>query len=131
VGLDREPPDQCAGLAIVRPKASSLFALWAELQHMIWWPSGTPIFSRSWSVKIAEHRDIDAALRKALRILPETELFKPIGDLLHRGSALGIIGLTRPHRQVYPTNPQGSRNLFRYAAATDRGYATLGALVRS
>ena len=29
----------------------------------------------------------DVVLGKALRVLPETELLQPVGDLLHRGSA--------------------------------------------
>jgi hypothetical protein len=37
--------------------------------------------------QIAEHREINSVLSKALRVLPETELLKPIRDLLHRGSA--------------------------------------------
>ncbi len=35
-------------------------------------------------------------LGKALRVLPETELLKPLSDLMHRGSAPGIIGPHRP-----------------------------------
>ena len=30
---------------------------------------------------------LDIVLGKALRVLPETELLKPVNDLLHRGSA--------------------------------------------
>jgi hypothetical protein len=38
--------------------------------------------------------------------LPETELLKPVSDLLHRGNAPGLSGLTRPHRRVYPERVQ-------------------------
>ena len=37
--------------------------------------------------QISEHREINSVLGKALRVLPETELLQPVGDLLHRGSA--------------------------------------------
>jgi hypothetical protein len=52
-------------------------------------------------VLISQIRQDDKAnvvLGKALRVLPETELLKPISDLLHRGSAPVVPGLTRPHR---------------------------------
>ena len=42
--------------------------------------------------QIAEHREINSVLGKALRVLTEAKLFEPINDLLHRGSA-GIVGL--------------------------------------
>ena len=48
----------------------------------------------------------DVVLGKALRVLPETELLKPVSDLLHRGNAPGLSGLTRPHRRVYPERVQ-------------------------
>jgi hypothetical protein len=34
--------------------------------------------------------------------LSETELLKPVSDLLHRGSAPGLAGLNPPAPQVYP-----------------------------
>ena len=37
--------------------------------------------------QISEHREINSVLGKLLRVLPEAQLLKPIGDLLHRGSA--------------------------------------------
>jgi hypothetical protein len=37
--------------------------------------------------QISEHREINSVLGKALGVLPEAQLLKPIGDLLHRGSA--------------------------------------------
>jgi hypothetical protein len=37
--------------------------------------------------QIGEDAEVDAVLGKALRVLPETELFEPIRNLLHRGSA--------------------------------------------
>ena len=37
--------------------------------------------------EIGEDEQIDIVLGKALRVLPETELLKPVSDLLHRGSA--------------------------------------------
>jgi hypothetical protein len=42
--------------------------------------------------QIRQDNKADIVLGKALRVLPETELLKPINDLLHRGSA-GIVGL--------------------------------------
>jgi hypothetical protein len=52
--------------------------------------------------EIGQDGKADIVLGKALRVLPETELLKPISDLLHRGSALGLSGFIRPHRRVYP-----------------------------
>jgi hypothetical protein len=37
--------------------------------------------------ELREKNKIDVVLGKALGVLPETELLKPISDLLHRGSA--------------------------------------------
>jgi hypothetical protein len=37
--------------------------------------------------EIGQDGKADIVLGKALRVLPKTELLKPIGDLLHRGSA--------------------------------------------
>ena len=39
--------------------------------------------------ELREKSKIDVVLGKALRVLPETELLKPVSDLLHRGSAPG------------------------------------------
>jgi hypothetical protein len=36
---------------------------------------------------MAEYREINLVLSKALRVLPETELFEPASNLLHRGSS--------------------------------------------
>ena len=52
--------------------------------------------------QVGECRNADPIFGKALRVLPETKLLKPVSDLLHRGSAPGLSGLTRPHRRVYP-----------------------------
>jgi hypothetical protein len=37
--------------------------------------------------EIGQNRKADVVLGKALRVLSETEFLKPVGDLLHRGSA--------------------------------------------
>jgi hypothetical protein len=37
--------------------------------------------------QVGERRNADPIFSKALRVLPETELLKPVSDLLHRGSA--------------------------------------------
>jgi hypothetical protein len=50
--------------------------------------------------EIGQNGKADIVLGKALRVLSETELLKPVSDLLHRGSALGLSGITGPHRQV-------------------------------
>ena len=52
--------------------------------------------------QVRQYRQVDVVLGKALRVLPETELLKPVSDLLHRRSAPRFSGLTGPHRQVYP-----------------------------
>jgi hypothetical protein len=46
--------------------------------------------------EIGQDGKADIVLGKSLRVLPETELLKPVSDLLHRGSAPGIIGLHPP-----------------------------------
>ena len=38
-------------------------------------------------MRLVRTSKIDVVLGKALRVLPETELLKPVSDLLHRGSA--------------------------------------------
>ncbi len=62
--------------------------------------------------QIREDGKADVVLGKALRVLPETELLQPVGDLLHRG----LPGFISPHRPDYPTNPQGSRRTRALAA---------------
>jgi hypothetical protein len=52
--------------------------------------------------QVGECRNADPIFSKAFCILPETELLKPVSDLLHHGSAPGLSGLTRPHRQCIP-----------------------------
>ena len=44
--------------------------------------------------QIRQDDKADVVLGKALRVLPETELLKPVSDLLHRGSAPGLSSLT-------------------------------------
>jgi hypothetical protein len=52
--------------------------------------------------EIGQNRKANVVLGKALRVLPETELLKPIGDLLHRGSARGLAAFTGPLRKFIP-----------------------------
>jgi hypothetical protein len=51
--------------------------------------------------QVRPYRYVDVVLGKTLDVLPETELLQPVGDLLHRGSALGFAGFIRPHRPDY------------------------------
>ena len=41
--------------------------------------------------QMAQRRDIDPILRKALRVLGHAERFEPVRDLLHRSAASGGI----------------------------------------
>ena len=67
---------------------------------------GHPDLSKVLIGQIGQDGKADVVLGKALRVLPETELLKPVSDLLHRGNAPGLSGLTRPHRRVYPERVQ-------------------------
>jgi hypothetical protein len=48
---------------------------------------GDPKFFQVLVCQMRQDTKIDVILGKALRVLPETELLKPVSDLLHRGSA--------------------------------------------
>jgi hypothetical protein len=61
-----------------------------------------PNFFQVLVCEIGQDGKADVILGKALPVLPEAELLKPISDLLHRGSAPKLSGINRPHRQVYP-----------------------------
>ncbi len=50
--------------------------------------------------QIRKDAKVDVILSEALSVLPETDLLKPVRDLLHRGSARNI-ELNRVHQQVY------------------------------
>ena len=54
--------------------------------------------------QIRQDDKADIVLGKALRVLPKTELLKPFGDLLHRGSALNI-GLHPPALETLSEKP--------------------------
>ena len=53
---------------------------------------------------------------------------KPIGDLLHRGSAPGLSGFARPRWQLYPRNPQRSRQRAPASAYRARALADCGVM---
>jgi hypothetical protein len=55
--------------------------------------------------QIGQDGKADVVLGKALRVLPKTELLKPVSDLLPRAGAPGLAGFIRLHLQVYPMNP--------------------------
>ena len=58
--------------------------------------------------QVRQYREVDIVLGKTLRVLSETELLKPVRDLLHHGSTTD--GRPHgPHRQDYSTNPQHNR----------------------
>jgi hypothetical protein len=61
--------------------------------------------------EVTKDREIDVILGKALGVLGHSELFEPISDLLHRGSAPELSGVARPHRQVYPANRRRNRRM--------------------
>jgi hypothetical protein len=46
---------------------------------------GNPKFFQVLVRQIRQDARIDVILSKALSVLPETELFEPVGNLLHRG----------------------------------------------
>jgi hypothetical protein len=46
----------------------------------------TPSSFRSLIGELSEKSKINIVLGKALRVLPETEILKPVTDLLHRGA---------------------------------------------
>jgi len=48
---------------------------------------GNPKFFQVLVCQMRQDTKIDVILGKALRVLPKTELLKPVSDLLHRGSA--------------------------------------------
>ena len=52
--------------------------------------------------QIGQDGKADVVPGKSVGVLSETELLKPVSDLLHRGSAPGLSGSPAPHRQVYP-----------------------------
>jgi hypothetical protein len=47
---------------------------------------GDPKFFQVLVCQMRQDTKVDVILGKALRVLPETELLKPVSDLLHRGS---------------------------------------------
>jgi hypothetical protein len=51
---------------------------------------GDPEFLEIGVGERGEKRKIDVVLGKALRVLPEIELLKPVRDLLHRAAPSGI-----------------------------------------
>jgi hypothetical protein len=53
--------------------------------------------------QIGQDAKADVVFGKALRVLPETKLLKPVSDLLHRGSAPRIIGLHPPASTSLPS----------------------------
>jgi len=48
-----------------------------------------PDFFQVLICKVGQDGKADVVLGKARRVLPETELLKPVRDLLHRGNAPG------------------------------------------
>jgi hypothetical protein len=59
--------------------------------------------------QVAECRNADPIFSKAFCILPETELLKPLRNLLHRGSAPDYRASPARIGKVYLTNRQRSR----------------------
>jgi hypothetical protein len=53
--------------------------------------------------EIGQDGKADVVLGKSLRVLPETELLKPVSDLLHRGATPGI-GPHPPSWLFYPAD---------------------------
>jgi len=60
--------------------------------------------------EVGQDGEADVVLGKSLRVLPETELLKPVSDLLHRASAPRLSGFARLHRQVYLMKARRSRS---------------------
>ena len=58
--------------------------------------------------EIGQDRKADVVLGKALRVLPETELLKPVRRPAASRQRPGLSGFTRPHQLVYPVKPQSS-----------------------
>ena len=49
-------------------------------------PKGNAEFFEVLVCQVGQNGSIDIVLGKALRVLPETELFEPVRNLLHHGS---------------------------------------------
>ena len=58
-------------------------------------PKGDAEFFQALICQVGQDRGVDVVLGKALRVLPKTELLKPVRNLLHRGSALVRAGRWR------------------------------------
>ena len=59
--------------------------------------------------QIGEDAEVDPVIGKALCVLPKSDLLKPVGDLLHRGSASNCRAFVRPRWQLYPRSSKCSR----------------------
>jgi hypothetical protein len=90
---------------------------WKEERNLKRCPSATPDILIG---EIAKHRHIDLVLSKALRVLGHAS-FSSQSETRCFAAAPRTIGLMRPHRRVYPTNPPSNRSTLRRAASTDRG----------
>ena len=63
---------------------------------------GNPEFFQVLVCQIRQDGKINVILGKALCVLSETELFEPVRNLLHRGSADIVIRAARPGEQSLP-----------------------------